>query len=754
MAPRTRTIYQNLIDDDYDPIVVQEDILESKLTKETFDDLLKDLPTPRFVGLAPIYTDSGTLTRLAVAVRTKIIVIQFHAKGKGAAAYKGREILSSEVLCNPDVLLLAFSCDKLAIALYHDQNIRVRNAIDVQSACSKGRQPLAAIAFAAGDDITIMKENIQATFESSTWDSKRVSTLALQAWVAQCLPSFPAMEDRFQAAKRIDTFSKTDAEMQTYTQLARGEHRLAFNAPSSIKNDYTFQSADSKNKSATVKAERFQNRFRKSDTTIQRINVHDPSTGLSFVVNGEVSRANGREVKLQANTSFVGREITGITTEGRDGPTMADQHREHTMLQALHGDIKLFDNPFLQFIMGSPDSVVWPDTFPTSDTIPPVVTSRPLNSSQQHAVEAMLSNTDDQRITLIQGPPGTGKTTVIAAFVSSAVAAGVRGIWLVAQSNVAVKNIAEKLANVGFYNWRLLVSTDFHWGWHEHLYKDINKNIITSREFKSKIKGLQDIPVMLCTLSMLSNTLIHKFTTPNPIKIMVVDEASQITLGNYVAPFNAFSNTIHKVLQCTDFLSVPPYGADEDPNMKSIFEVEHLRSTAIFLDTQYRMPPLIGEVVSDHIYNSQLCSNPDHPVPISETCCWFVHVEESEEKREAPSWHNPAERAAVLKIAEKLQTEEKEYAIITPYDAQRTFMENEMKEAGLAWEDTCFNVDSFQGECAQHAIVSLLTMRGMYIVTSWPFVWQKASDTLVGRMAGAWGKEVWVLPEHLTIEDE
>ena len=90
--------------------------------------------------------------------------------------------------------------------------------------------------------------------------------------------------------------------------------------------------------------------------------------------------------------------------------------------------------------------------------------------------------------------------------------------------------------------------------------------------------------------------------------------------------------------------------------MKSIFEVEHLRSTAIFLDTQCkmpiiflaylidmgtidRMPPLIGEVVSDHIYNSQLCSNPDHPVPISETCCWFVHVEESEEKREAPSWH-------------------------------------------------------------------------------------------------------------------
>ena len=61
---------------------------------------------------------------------------------------------------------------------------------------------------------------------------------------------------------------------------------------------------------------------------------------------------------------------------------------------------------------------------------------------------------------------GTGKTTVIAAFVCSAVAAGVTGIWLTAQSNIAVKNIAEKLADVGFLNWRLLVSNDFHTGWY------------------------------------------------------------------------------------------------------------------------------------------------------------------------------------------------------------------------------------------------------------------------------------------------
>ena len=66
---------------------------------------------------------------------------------------------------------------------------------------------------------------------------------------------------------------------------------------------------------------------------------------------------------------------------------------------------------------------------------------------------------------LLYGPPGTGKTTVIATYVNSAIMSGATGIWLVAQTNVAVKNIAEKLADIGFLNWRLLVSSEFHDGW-------------------------------------------------------------------------------------------------------------------------------------------------------------------------------------------------------------------------------------------------------------------------------------------------
>ena len=42
--------------------------------------------------------------------------------------------------------------------------------------------------------------------------------------------------------------------------------------------------------------------------------------------------------------------------------------------------------------------------------------------------------------------------------------------------------------------------------------------------------------------------------------------------------------------------------------------------------------------------------------------------------------------------------------------------------------------------------------RGMFIVTNWEFVFTKASNTLVGRMAAAWGDDVWVTPDQLVAQ--
>lgn len=52
---------------------------------------------------------------------------------------------------------------------------------------------------------------------------------------------------------------------------------------------------------------------------------------------------------------------------------------------------------------------------------------------------------------------------------------------------------------------------------------------------------------------------------------------------------------------------------------------------------------------------------------------------------------------AVIQLAEKLQLQEKNFKIITPYAGQTTYIEETLKQNGLNSDDKCFNVDSFQG---------------------------------------------------------
>jgi superfamily I DNA and/or RNA helicase len=59
---------------------------------------------------------------------------------------------------------------------------------------------------------------------------------------------------------------------------------------------------------------------------------------------------------------------------------------------------------------------------------------------------------------------------------------------------------------------------------------------------------------------------------------------------------------------------------------------------------------------------------------------------------------NEAELEAVLQVARRFQEEGRSYRIITPYDSQRTAIENEMKVRDLDAKDKVFNVDSFQGK--------------------------------------------------------
>ncbi len=209
-----------------------------------------------------------------------------------------------------------------------------------------------------------------------------------------------------------------------------------------------------------------------------RVEVHDGPA--NYRAYGSVAGSQGRRNVIETSRSLRGAAVMKVTTYGREDPTSAEAQRAATVLRILQGSLDLLDdNPWIKNIWYPQDDglMAWPEdwSLPTqsrSKKVPsqiPSLSQIQLNTSQQTAVNTMLSPSDAHRIVLIQGPPGTGKTSVIAAFVQSSLALGKTGIWLVAQSNVAVKNIAEKLIKVEFFDWRLLVSHDFHFEWSAYL---------------------------------------------------------------------------------------------------------------------------------------------------------------------------------------------------------------------------------------------------------------------------------------------
>jgi regulator of nonsense transcripts 1 len=182
------------------------------------------------------------------------------------------------------------------------------------------------------------------------------------------------------------------------------------------------------------------------------------------------AKVNGRTATVALQAALHGTRICSVTTIGKEAPTSAEAMRGDVILKALQNTSHIMRNPFVRNIYLN-EVASWAGIPPLSSGVALQFPGRELNTSQKKAVSAILSNDDASRITLVHGPPGTGKTTVIASAVTSVMTSRNKSLtfWLVAQSNVAVKNIAEKLAAVGFLDFKLLVSKDFHFDWSARL---------------------------------------------------------------------------------------------------------------------------------------------------------------------------------------------------------------------------------------------------------------------------------------------
>ncbi|RXW22820.1 hypothetical protein EST38_g3022 [Candolleomyces aberdarensis] len=795
-------------------------VSESKVTPKiisTFDKA--DSPV---LGLAPGYTKNGKLYSLAICDGTSAIIVDFsRAAGKPSSKGRqgtpdssgsssdssdagpnsgGRKLIEEKLLArSTNTVLAAFGMGPLALSLYTDFGIGVANAIDVDSTFPPifpdfETSPYAvvdrALRNAQLDKVKPSAERIGSEFRNTAYESTELNCrkeLVCRAWLAHylidaCLDG-PAREE----VKKANTKGMPPEFLKIIAKICADDHRLILGESTTTKHGVT--DVRSQDNSVThIEATAYKNKFRGKDKG-GRIVVENERG--RFAIHTAINATEGGSAVVQSvintNTTIISTETTGY-----NGPTLAAARRAQIILGVLQGKDGLFvENPWIKNIWLSTDgNLAWPKewstpplaspTSPTSQSPPETSTHKKimLNTSQQKAVNHMLSTKDAYRFVIVQGPPGTGKTSVIGAYVTMAVSRGQDGIWLIAQSNVAVKNIALKLLSIGFEDWKILVAKDFHNGWHEHLYTEDRRfdgHLLISDKFRLIRPGdLEGCKVMLSTLSMLSNFHITKFTRQVPMKTLIVDEASQIEVGNYVPAFTAFPS-LRKVCWIGDDKQLPPHGQEELEELQSIFEVPHLKNHVVFLDTQYRMPPEIGGIISDAIYSSKLKSNPCHPVTSDTISCYFIDVPKGRESKAETSWKNVAEQDVVLKLAKHLQDAKMAYKIITPYEGQTTGIHNLMKqpESGLSWEDKCFNVDAFQGNEEDYIIISLVRSKGlgfldnlrrtnvmltrckkgMFIVTSHKFMDGVGGDSLVGELLDCLEdrleEKVWLTEEQI-----
>ena len=89
---------------------------------------------------------------------------------------------------------------------------------------------------------------------------------------------------------------------------------------------------------------------------------------------------------------------------------------------------------------------------------------------------------------------------------------------------------------------------------HEHLYEAIQGNMIESGDFDRTVVGNERLilgtRVILCTTSMLStpNIMEWGFTQLVPVQTIIVDEASQIGVGDYLPILARYKTTLRKMI--------------------------------------------------------------------------------------------------------------------------------------------------------------------------------------------------------------
>jgi serine/threonine protein kinase len=385
-------------------------------------------------------------------------------------------------------------------------------------------------------------------------------------------------------------------------------------------------------------------------------------------------------------------------------------------------------------------------------------------------VNRILAN---ETIFCLQGPPGTGKTTMIAEVVAQILKLEPNWRILVcSQANEAVANAIEKIREVTdltevreAIGHDALIVRDVRderakiegpWAGYEAAYGEFRDRLIEgthadSAEPKER-HAIEDWREALRyrsgNIERDHRELVQVWGTTaaraeQPLRqledahydLVIVDEAAKATVGEILVPL------IHarRILLVGDHKQLPPFleettrealeqlGCPTELQKYSLFE--HLWSILPeahkhTLETQFRMHPTIGSLVSELFYEGKVQNgkkSDEFPLPSGqfdrdERVMWIDVT--GREVRDRTSRANDAECQTIEGLLHKLNQdntrdnrEALSVAVISPYAAQQRLLEQRLKRRMRSWEGLDIKVgtvDSFQGREADVVFLSLV----------------------------------------------
>ncbi|KAH9856811.1 hypothetical protein C2E23DRAFT_721458 [Lenzites betulinus] len=567
---------------------------------------------------ARLSSDNGGLDGIAVASTTDIYYIGFASVERNIFA--GSDL--SQVIDGSCCTLAAFGMARLALHIYRQWGMHVEGVeLSTLFVMPKKRQQTAAD-FASRR----IHPDVDQSKINAIWYRETVEDVCLRAWLSAVLAKDSSKEVNI--AARVDTRNLPDPHLECLAQLVLNVALLEAERPTQMTNE--FENVElGPDGNIVIRNTRYNTRVRRSKQTSI---IMETAQGRSIV--GHAVRAEGKDTGVKITGGNFRGGIERIRVIGREELTNSELAREEFILMLLQGLLpSLVESPYIR--------LVW---FPTSHMYPRKHSVRPvddrfqtLNASQKQVVAAMIA--EDEPLVIVHGPPGTGKTTTIAAALDSWANTG-KTAWVIAQSNVGVKNIARNLMK-NKVDFRLLVSKEFYVEWHEHLYEEIEGRLIrsdslcTSDPLETERK-LGESKAVLCTISMLSNPGIENSGVfkLRPVERLVVDEASQIDTFEFMHLFHKFRK-LEKVCMFGDPKQLPPFGKETAQEMKTIYDFKHLKGAGYFLNIQYRMPVPLGEFISKTVYDGKLKS--EHKIT-DWSAVSFVDVRKGREEKVGSSW--------------------------------------------------------------------------------------------------------------------